>query len=110
MTTASPPYKFRRGATIRVALEAVSGDPLTVTGITAEMRPRLNDGTLKPDGEISCTAVYYPPSGNYAPGWHVTATAVQSAALEPGEYGITAALSIGADVIITDPAPIWLED
>lgn len=110
MVNLQAPYKFRRGATVRIALEAATGDPAQVTAITAEMRPRLSDGTLKEDDEISCAVAFYAAQAPNPAGWFVTVNAPASAALAPGQYAIVATLTVGGDTVITDPAPIWLED
>jgi hypothetical protein len=101
-----PPYSFRKGETIRLALDATTGDIGTVTAITASLKPALPNGELSDAGNVNCAIAAYPASGGNPAGWSISISAAQSANLAPGNYAIIALLTIGADIIATEPAPI----
>ena len=94
---------FRIGEDIAIALDAIEGDPATVTAISAAMKPALvgdNRLTLADDATaIVLTAI---PQGAPGAGWTMALPAAQSALLEPGLYGIDARLAIAGGIEITD--------
>jgi hypothetical protein len=107
------PYVFQRGETVSLALEAVSGDPLMVSAVTAAMKP-LAPGRATPDPEAAVAATFsvtFVAAGGGDPArWLLTLSAVESAALAAGSYAADARLVIGGGVAITDMVRLRLED
>lgn len=104
-----PPYIFQRGETISLALDAVTGDPLTVTAIDAAMKAVPPGRTGVPDG--APVAAYFSvaaraAAGDIPAGWTLTVDAATSAALAPGAYLADARLQVASGVILTDPVAI----
>lgn len=102
-------YTFQRGETVSIALDAVQGDPLTVSSITAAMKP-IAAGRSSIDPAAPVTASFavsarVAAGGNPA-GWTLTLNAAASAALAAGTYAADARLTIGSGVVITDPVMI----
>jgi len=106
-------YSFQRGETISLALEAVSGDPLAVSAVTAAMKP-LAPGRAAPDPDAAVAATFVvsfvAASGSDPARWLLTLSAAESAALAAGSYSADARLVIGGGVAITDTVRLRLED
>lgn len=82
-----PPYTFQRGETISLALDAVTGDPLTVTAIGAVMKAVPPGRTGVPDGAPVAAAFSISPRaavGDIPTGWTLNVDATLSATLVPG--------------------------
>lgn len=96
------PYVFTRGETIVLALDALVGDPLTVTGITAKLRA-IPPGrtTIAPSAPVAATftVTARAANGSVPAGWDLVAA---SSGLAAGRYGADARLDIAGGVVITD--------
>ena len=95
--------EFRVGETIAIALDAVAGDPATVTAIGVAMKPALvGDNRLMLDDAAAAITLSATPQAIPASGWTISLSGAQSAALEPGLYGIDARLTVAGGVVITE--------
>lgn len=96
------PYVFTRGETILLALDALTGDPLTVTGISAKLRA-IAPGrtTIAPSAPVAATftVTARAANGSVPAGWDLVAA---SSALAAGRYIADARLEIAGGIIITD--------
>jgi hypothetical protein len=107
------PYTFQRGETILLALDAVTGDPLVVTAISAAMKAVAPGRTSVSAGAPVAAAFAISPraaQGNIPPGWNLTVDASISAALAAGNYLADAKLTIGGGVVITESVAIALRE
>lgn len=92
---------FRIGEDIAVALDAVSGDPGSVTAITAKMKPaKVVANRLVLDDAAADIAMTVTSQGSA--GWLIALPAASTAALAPGVYGIDARLTLPGAVEITE--------
>lgn len=106
------PYIFQRGETILLALDAVTGDPLTVTAIGAVMKAVPPGRTGVPDGApVAATFSVIPRAavGEIPPGWTLTVDAATSATLVAGNYLADARLEVAGGVIVTEPVAIRIK-
>ncbi len=106
------PYIFQRGETVSLALDAMTGDPLTVSGISAALKAVPPGRTGVPDGApVAATFSISPRSaqGDIPPGWTLTIPAVTSATLAPGAYLADARLEVAGGVIVTEPVAIRIK-
>lgn len=93
--------EFRIGEDISVALDAVSGDPGTVTAITAKMKPaKVVGNRFVLDDSATETAMTVTAQGSA--GWLVSLGNTATAALPAGIYGIDARLAFAGAVEMTD--------
>ncbi len=100
-------YTFQRGETVSLALDAVQGDPLTVTSVTAAMKPVAAGRTMiDPAAAVAATFVV----ANRPEGWTLTISAAQSAGLAAGTYLADAKLIVAGQVTITEPVAIRMID
>ena len=101
---------FRIGEDITIALDAMSGDVADIATITASLRKSVLPHTFQVDATFSPIALAVSPRaavGDFPVGWNITLTAVQSAALEPGLYGIDAKLTgTSGSIDITDTTAV----
>ena len=97
------PYTFHRGETLLLALDAITGDPATVTAISAAIKP-VAAGRSGVDASAPATALSVAVNG--VAGWTLTLSAASCATLVPGSYIADARLTVGTGVIITDPVAI----
>ncbi len=100
-----PPYIFQQGETISLALDAVSGDPVDVAVIAAQLKALPPGRTSVPAGAPVAAAFLITPraaSGDVPPGWTLTIAAETSALLQPGSYLADARLNVASGVIITE--------
>ena len=107
------PYVFQRGETISLALDAVTGDPLSVTSMSAAMKMVAPGRTNVSAGTPIAAAFVISPravQGDIPPGWNLTVDAASSAALAVGNYLADARLSLGGGVIITESVAIALRE
>ena len=96
-------YTFHRGETLSLALDAVTGDPASVTAITAALKP-LAAGRTSVDATAPATALSVAANGTT--GWTLTLSATACAALTQGSYVADARLVSASGVVITDPVAI----
>lgn len=107
------PYIFQRGETISLALDALSGDPASVTAIAAKLKAVPPGRTTAPASApiaASFTITNRAASGAELAGWTLTVAAATSATLTPGAYLADARLSVGAGVIVTESVAIRLRE
>lgn len=100
------PFTFQRGETIALALDALGGDPATVTAITADLKAALPGRTSPLPGEpvaASFAVSARAATGEDPGGWTLVLTAAQSAGLLPGAYLADARLVTADQVIVTEP-------
>jgi hypothetical protein len=93
-------YSFQRGETVSLALDAVTGDPATVTSVTAAMKP------VAASFSVSSRVA----AGSIPAGWTLTLSAAVSAALAAGTYLADAKLVVAGGVTITEPVAIRMID
>lgn len=91
-------YEFQRGETILLALDAVEGDPATVTAITGTMRLQLAPHTETNFEVVARTG-----------GWTLTIDPEVSATMPVGIYQAVATLTLPAQTVITDPVQVRLK-
>lgn len=107
------PYIFQRGETISLALDAVSGDPLGVSAISAQLKAVPPGRTAVPPGApVAATFVVLPraASGDVPAGWTLIISAATSAMLSAGAYLADARLEVSGTVIVTDSVAIRVRD
>ena len=93
--------EFRIGEDLAVALDAAGGDPATVTGVTASMKPaKVSANRLTLDDEAAAIALAV--TSRAEAGWTLSLSAAASAELAPGLYGIDARLAFPGGVEITE--------
>jgi hypothetical protein len=106
------PYIFQRGETIVLALDATTGDPLSVSSISAAMKAVPPGRTGVPDGApVAATFSISPRAaqGEIPPGWTLAISAATSANLTPGAYLADARLEVAGGVIVTEPVAIHIK-
>jgi hypothetical protein len=106
------PYTYQRGETISLALDAVSGDPLAVTNISAALKAVPPGRTGVPDGAPVAANFAIAPrvaQGDIPPGWTLTINAPSSAALSPGTYLADARIEVAGGVIVTEPVAVRIK-
>jgi hypothetical protein len=106
------PYTFQRGETLTLALDAIIGDPLSVTSISAVMKAVPPGRTGVPDGApVAATFSISPRAaqGDIPPGWTLTIPATTSATLSSGAYLADARLEVAGGVIVTEPVAIRIK-
>jgi glutamine synthetase len=106
-------YSFQRGETVSLALDAVTGDPATVTSVTAAMKPVAAGRTLVDSGAAvaaSFSVTNRVAAGQIPAGWTLTLSAAVSAALAAGTYLADAKLVVAGGVTITEPVAIRMID
>jgi hypothetical protein len=109
--TIMTPFLFQRGETISLALDAVTGDPVSVTGVTAKLKAVPPGRTTVPDGApVAATFAVVPRAaqGDVPAGWTLTIPANVSAGLGVGSYLADARLDVGSGTIVTDSIAIRL--
>lgn len=112
-------YIVRRGETLSLYLEAVTGDPASASNVTVKLKPAVA-GAAPPQSTaaIATLQVTAQPTspGNDAggvpiqPGWYAVLTAAQSAGLTPGAYFADAAFQVGAAQFVTDKIAVEVLD
>ena len=105
-------YTFQRGETVLLALDCVSGDPASVSAVSAAMKP-VAAGRSGPDGAAAAVAfdvTTRAAAGDVAAGWTLTIAASASASLAPGSYMADARFVVGSGVVISEPVTIRIVD
>ena len=92
---------FRIGEDVSVALDALTGDPATVTAISARMKPaKVTANRIVLDD--TATAMNMQVTAQGTEGWIVSLSHVATAGLAVGIYGIDARLTISGAVEMTE--------
>lgn len=92
---------FRIGEDVAVALDALTGDPATVTAITAKMKPaKTTANRIVLDDSAAGITMQVNPNGSA--GWVVSLANTATANLAVGLYGIDARLTIAGAVEMTE--------
>jgi hypothetical protein len=107
------PYVFQRGETISLALDAVSGDPLTVSAIAAQIKAVPPGRTSVPAGSpvaAAFTITARTAAGDVPAGWTLTIPATASAGLAAGAYLTDARLEVAGGVVVTDSVAIRIRE
>jgi hypothetical protein len=107
------PYTYQRGETISLALDAVDGDPLTVSAISARLKAIPPGRSSVPaDAPVAATFVVLPRTAtpSFPAGWTLTISAATSLTLAPGSYLADARMEIAAGVVITDQIALKLRE
>jgi hypothetical protein len=103
------PFVFQRGETLTLALDAVTGDPASVTAISAQLKAVPSGRTSVPAGApVAATfaIVTRAAAGDFPPGWTLTISAATCSTLVPGSYLADARIEIAGGVIITEAVAI----
>ena len=107
------PYIFQRGETISLALDAVSGDPASVSAISAKLKAvppgRTSVPALAPVA-ASFAIVSRAAAGDIPAGWTLTIAAAISAALTPGAYLADARLEVAGGVVVTESVALRIRE
>lgn len=107
------PYTFQRGETVSLALDALAGDPLAVSAISASVKAVAPGRTGVSSGTPVAAVFDITPraaTGNIPAGWTLTIPAAVSATLSAGSYLADARLEIAGGVVITDSIAIALRE
>src|SRR5947209_3673171 len=100
-------YAIRRGQTASFFIEAVTGDPTTAWAAICKVKPITNRTVPAPDGTVEAVLTLTPvPTGAappIGPGWMITITAAQTAALNAGFYIADFACTLAGGEIVTAP-------
>ena len=107
------PYIFQRGETISLALDTVSGDPVSVSGLTARMKTVPPGRTSIPaDSPVAAdfTVTARAAAGDNPAGWTLTIVAADSALLAPGAYLADARIEVAGGVIVTQSVAIRIRE
>jgi hypothetical protein len=107
------PYIFQRGETISLSLDAVTGDPLAVTAVSAGMKMVAPGRTSVSAGTPVAAAFAISPraaQGDIPPGWNLIVDAASSAALVVGNYLADAKLSVAGGIVITESVAILVRE
>jgi integral membrane sensor domain MASE1 len=102
------PFVFQRGETLTLALDAVSGDPASVTAISAQLKAVPSGRTSVPAGApVAATfAIVTRAAGEFPPGWTLIISAATCSTLIPGTYLADARLEVAGGVIITEAVAV----
>jgi hypothetical protein len=106
-------YVFQRGETISLALDAVTGDPLSVTAISAGMKAVAPGRTSVSAATPLAASFAITPraaQGDIPPGWNLTIDAATSVGLAAGNYLADARMTVGGGVVITEGVAIALQE
>lgn len=107
------PYVFQRGETISLALDAVTGDPATVTAITAKLKavpPGRTTVSAASPAAATFAIANRPAAGEFPAGWTLTITAAASSTLTPGAYLADARLEVAGGVIVTESVALRIRE
>ncbi len=107
------PFAYQRGETVSLALDAVEGDPLTVSNVTAQLKAVPPGRTAVPAGAPVAASFIVTPriaTTEHPAGWTLTLSAPTSATLASGTYLADARLEIAGGVVITESVAIRLRE
>lgn len=107
------PYVYQRGETISLALDALSGDPASVTAIVAKLKAVPPGRTIVPPGSLvaaSFVITSRAAEGETPAGWTLTIPASVSTTLPPGSYAADARLEAPGGVIVTESVAIRIRE
>lgn len=107
------PYVFQRGETISLALDAVTGDPATVTAITAKLKavpPGRTTVSAASPAAATFAIVNRAAAGEFPAGWTLMIAAAASSALTPGAYLADARLEVAGGVIVTESVALRIRE
>jgi hypothetical protein len=107
------PYNFQRGETIALALDAVSGDPLSVVAISAAMKAVMPGRTHIHAGAPIAALFSVAPRiavGDVPPGWTLTIPAAVCASLSSGTYLADAKIEVSGGVIVTETVALRIKE
>lgn len=107
------PFIYQRGETISLALDAVSGDPLSVSAITAQLKAvPAGRTTIAANTPVAASFSVTPRAeqADVPAGWTLTIGAATSATLAAGAYLADARLVVAGGVIVTEPLSLRLRD
>ncbi len=105
------PYEYRVGEDINVAIDALSGKPADFTVTAFITRSNAATRFRRDPNFVSLPLAVAPRAaqGSIPAGWNVTLPAAQSAALQPGLYGIDAvAVGPGGSSTVTSRTALVL--
>jgi len=112
----TPIYRYQRGETIVIYLEAVNPAPGAldmVEDVTAVLKQAINGRLVPPESApVKATFAVAPNGGGdtVGAGWTLTLDAVATAALDPGAYVTNAVLRfVGGAVEKTEPLVIRID-
>ena len=107
------PYIFQRGETVSLALDALAGDPLAVSAISASVKA-VAPGRTGVSAVAPVAAVFditpRAAASEIPAGWTLTIPAAVSATLAAGSYLADARIEIAGGVVITDSVGIALRE
>ena len=107
------PYTFQRGETLSLALDALAGDPLSISAISASVKA-VAPGRTGVSAVAPVAAVFditaRAAAGDIPAGWTLTISAAVSATLSAGSYHADARLEVGGGVVITESVAIALRE
>lgn len=105
-------HTFQRGETISLALDAVAGDPLTATLISAAMKavaPGRTSAARTAPVAAAFTIIPRAADADHAAGWTMTVPAAVSAGLDAGIYVADARVELAdGTVTVSDAISIRL--
>ena len=107
------PFIYQRGETISLALDAVVGDPLSVSAITAQLKAvPAGRTTIAANTPVAANFLItpHPAQGELPAGWTLTIDAVTSSTLTSGAYLADARLVVAGGVIVTEAVSLRLRD
>lgn len=97
---------FRIGQDVTVGIKVDSGDPASITGVTARMQRSSSAASFaraQRSQPVTMTVADRPATDDVPAGWNFTLLAAQTAQLSPGVYGIDARHSVGGrQVVLTE--------
>ncbi len=106
-------YTFARGEDVALALDAVSGDVASVSGISAQLKAVPPGRAVVPSGAHAVATFTITPraAASDAPaGWTLLIPATTSAALAAGNYLADAQLRVAGGVAVTSQVAIRLRE
>ena len=106
-------YVFTRGEDIAIALDALSGDPTTVSAISAALKPLPAWRAVLPTGTPAAASFTITPrvaTVDVPAGWTLRIPALVSATLKAGNYLADALLQIAGGVAITEQIGIRVRE
>lgn len=94
--------EFRVGEDLALALDVLEGQAQQAAAVTAAIKPALVDeNRLALDDDAPSVTMAVAPQSDPAGGWTISLTAVQTAGLAPGLYGIDARIDVAGGVVLT---------